>query len=202
AIGALMFALSGAGTSHGSEIWIAAGVFVAASLLFVVQERRAADPMVSFALWRRRPIAAANMVSLLASVALMGLTTFLPMYVQVVLHRSAFIAGFALTMMLLGWPLGATIASRSFHRFALRNVLITGSIFLPLGAACFLFLTAQSSPILAGIGSAVMGFGMGLSSVCCLVLIQEVAGNNQRGSATASNLFARNLGSTLGATVL
>jgi hypothetical protein len=47
-----------------------------------------------------------------------------------------------------------------------------------------------------------MGLGMGLSSVCCLVLIQETAGSAQRGSATASNLFARNLGSTLGATVL
>ena len=47
-----------------------------------------------------------------------------------------------------------------------------------------------------------MGFGMGLLSVACLVLIQESVDWPQRGSATASNLFARNLGSTLGATVL
>jgi hypothetical protein len=43
---------------------------------------------------------------------------------------------------------------------------------------------------------------MGLISVSSLVLIQELVDWSQRGSATASNLFARNLGSTLGATAL
>ncbi len=47
-----------------------------------------------------------------------------------------------------------------------------------------------------------MGFGMGLISVPSLVLIQEIVDPTQRGSVTASNLFSRNLGSTLGATVL
>ena len=202
AIGALMFALGRLGGDHGREIGVALTMFVVASALFVLQERRAAEPIVSFSLWRRRPIATANIVAMLASVALMGITTFLPMYVQLVLHRSPMIAGFALSLMLLGWPAGATIAARTFHRIGLRRVLVTGSFFLPVGAACFVMLTPQSSPIVAGVGSALMGLGMGLSSVCCLVLIQETAGSSQRGSATASNLFARNLGSTLGATVL
>ena len=202
AIGAFMFALARVAGPQGGEVGIAAAVFLVASVLFVLQERRAPDPMVSFGLWRRRPIATANLVALLASVALMGITTFLPMYVQLVLHRSAMIAGFALSLMLLGWPTGATIAARTFHRVGLRKVLVRGSLFLPAGGLCFVMLTAQSSPILAGAGSAMMGLGMGLSSVCCLVLIQETAGSAQRGSATASNLFARNLGSTLGATVL
>ena len=47
-----------------------------------------------------------------------------------------------------------------------------------------------------------MGIGMGLSSMTCLVLIQESVEWSMRGSATASNIFARNLGTTLGATVL
>ena len=46
-----------------------------------------------------------------------------------------------------------------------------------------------------------MGFGMGTSSVSSLVLIQEIVRVGERGSATASNLFSRNLGSTLGATL-
>ena len=202
AIGALMFALGRLGGPHGNEVALAAAVFVAAAALFVLQERRARDPMVSFGLWRRRPIATANAVAALASVALMGITTFLPMYVQLVLQRSPMIAGFALSLMLLGWPTGATIAARTFHRVGLRKVLVRGSLFLPVGAACFVMLNPQSSPLLAGTGSALMGLGMGLSSVCCLVLIQETAGSAQRGSATASNLFSRNLGSTLGATLL
>lgn len=47
-----------------------------------------------------------------------------------------------------------------------------------------------------------MGFGMGLVSVPSLVLIQEIVDSTERGSVTASNIFSRNIGSTLGATVL
>jgi MFS family permease len=101
--------------------------------------------------------------------------------------------------MMVGWPSGATVAARSFHRLGLRRTLISGSLFLPIGAVFFATLTPESSPALAGIGSLVMGFGMGIVSVSSLILIQEIVKPSERGSATASNLFSRNLGSTLGA---
>jgi EmrB/QacA subfamily drug resistance transporter len=202
AVASLLITLTEVGTSDYTAGLVAGSLFCLSLVLFVAQERRAADPMISFALWGRRPIAAANSVGVLASMALIGLTTFLPMYVQGVLHRSPVVAGLALTMMLLGWPVGATLAARSFHRFGLRQILVAGSVLVPTGTAVFVLLTPDSSPITAALGSLVMGFGMGLISVSSLVLIQELVDWSQRGSATASNLFARNLGSTLGATAL
>jgi VIT1/CCC1 family predicted Fe2+/Mn2+ transporter len=71
-----------------------------------------------------------------------------------------------------------------------------------VGAFPFVLLTPGSSPVVAGIGSAVLGLGMGLLSTAALVMVQELVDWAQRGSATAANLFARNLGSTLGAAVL
>jgi Na+/melibiose symporter-like transporter len=157
---------------------------------------------VSFALWSHRPIATTNGVSLLANMSLMGLTTFLPIYVQLVMQRSPTMAGLTLTTMLIGWPAGATLASRLFHRFALRHLLVTGAALLPLGGVAFVMLEPTASPLLPAIGSLVMGFGMGLISVPSLVLLQEIVDWTQRGSVTASNVFSRNLGSTLGATLL
>jgi EmrB/QacA subfamily drug resistance transporter len=201
AIAALMIALTEAGTSDYADALLASSVFVVGALLFVAQERRAADPMISFSVWSRRPIAAANGIALLSGMALMGLTTFLPMYVQGVLQRTPVVAGLALTVMMVGWPVGATMAARSLHRFSLRTILIAGSAFVPAGAVMFFTLTPASSPLSAAFGSLVMGFGMGVSSVACLILIQEIVTMSQRGSVTASNIFSRNLGSTLGATV-
>jgi MFS family permease len=155
---------------------------------------------VAFELWGRRPIAAANAATLLAGMALIGLTTFLPMYVQGVLGQSPLVAGFALTVMVVGWPLGATIAARGFARFGIRRILLVGALLLPLGATAFLALAPGVSPIVAGIGSLVMGLGMGLFSTSAIVMIQDIVQWAERGSATASNIFARNLGSTLGAT--
>ncbi|NYH16811.1 EmrB/QacA subfamily drug resistance transporter [Paraburkholderia bryophila] len=201
AIAALMMALTYAGDDEIARASLAGGAFLLCVLLFVAQERRAAEPMISFALWSRRPIAACNGSTLLSGMILMGATTFLPMYVQGVLHRSPVVAGLALTMMMVGWPTGATLAAKSFHRLGLRRILIGGSAFVPIGAALLLFLSPGASPLIAAFGSLIMGFGMGTSSVSSLVLIQEIVGMDERGSATASNLFSRNLGSTLGATL-
>jgi EmrB/QacA subfamily drug resistance transporter len=200
AVASLMIALTEVGQPAETLRLIATGVFCLSSILFVAQERRALDPMISFELWSHRPIAVANGTAALASMALMGLTTFLPMYVQGVLHRSAVVAGLTLTMMLFGWPIAATFAARSLHRFSLRQILIAGSVLVPIGTSAFVFLTPESSPLAAALGSLILGFGMGLLSVSALILIQELVDWSQRGSATASNVFARNLGSTLGAT--
>jgi EmrB/QacA subfamily drug resistance transporter len=202
AVTSLLIALTELGNHALMRLAGAATLFLVAAVIFVMLERRVSDPIVSFSLWSHRPIAATNLVGLLAGMALIGLTTFLPIYVQLVMQRSPTTAGFTLTTMLIGWPAGATLAARLFHRFALRRLLLCGALLQPLGAAFFVAMTPHSSPLLPAMGSLVMGFGMGLVSVPSLVLIQEIVDPAQRGSVTASNLFSRNLGSTLGATVL
>jgi MFS family permease len=202
AVASLMVALTELGRSGGAVALTAGGVCAVSLVLFVMQERRAQDPMMAFALWARRPIATANAATLLSGMAIIGLTTFLPMYVQGVLIRSPLVAGFALTMMVMGWPVGATLAARNFSRFGLRSTLLCGGALLPLGATAFLILAPGVSPVVAGAGSLIMGLGMGFLSTSAIVIIQGSVGWAERGSATASNIFSRNLGSTLGATVL
>jgi EmrB/QacA subfamily drug resistance transporter len=201
-IAALMLALTEADHAGSQISLMAATVCLAAGALFIRQEQRARDPMVAFSLWARRPIATTNAATLLSGMAVIGLTTFLPMYVQAVLGYSALVAGFTLTATVLGRPIGATLAARNFARFGLRLTLVLGGVLLPFGAVAFIALAPGMSPWIAGIGSLVMGLGMGFLSTAAIVIIQDSVGWTERGSATASNLFARNLGSTLGATVL
>ena len=103
--------------------------------------------------------------------------------------------------MVLGWPVGATLGVRFFKRFGVRAVLRAGGLLVPVGALVFLALSADSSPIVAGFGSLIVGLGMGLLSSASIILIQEIVDWSERGSVTASFLFARSLGSTFGATV-
>jgi len=202
AVASLMVALTEFGTSDHAYAFAAAGVCVVSAALFVAQERRARAPMMDFGLWARRSIATANVATLLSGMTVIGLTAFLPMYVQGVLGQSALVAGFTLTMMVLGWPIGATLAAKNFSRFGLRATLLFGAVLLPVGALAFLFMEPGVSPAVAGMGSAVMGLGMGFLSTSAIVIIQDSVGWAERGSATASNIFSRNLGSTLGATAL
>jgi MFS family permease len=201
AIAAIMADLTALSTSDSVEISIITAAAVVAVALFVIQERRSPEPMISLELWGRRPIAAANGASLLSGMVIIGLTTFLPMFVQGVMQKSPLIAGFALSAMVLGWPVGATIGGRGLRRFGVRAVLRAGGALVPVGASVFVVLSADSSPAAAGLGSLIVGLGMGLLSSASIILIQEIVAWSQRGSVTASFLFARSLGSTFGATI-
>ena len=177
-------------------------LFLLGGAAFIWQERRAAEPMISLPLWSRPLIAICNTATLLAGMALIGLTTVLPLYVQGVLGRSPVVAGFTLTMLIIGWPLAVTVATPLYRLIGIRNTLRLGGLMFPLGAVVLLFLTPDSHPAVAGFGSFMMGFGMGTLSITCIVLIQDSVDWSTRGAATSSILFARSLGNTLGATVL
>src|SRR5271157_1359980 len=200
AIAAVMADLTALSTAGRTEISIITVIAAVAVVAFVVQERRSPEPMISLELWGRRPIAAVNASSLFAGMAMIGLTTFLPVFVQGVMQRPPLVAGFALSAMVLGWPIGATLSPRIWSRVGVRPVLRAGAALIPLGALVFVFLKPETPPVVAGIGSAMVGFGMGLSSSASIVLIQEIVDWSERGSVTASYLFARTLGSAFGAT--
>jgi EmrB/QacA subfamily drug resistance transporter len=202
AVAALMLLLTEGGSRRLLVPALALAVCLAAGALLVRQERRAADPMIAFSLWSRRVMATANSASLFSGAAMIGVTTFLPIYVQVVMGRSPLVAGFMLTAMVLGWPIAATFGARQFHRVGLRRVLIAGGVLIALGAVPFALLSAGMSPYVAGLGSLVMGFGMGFFNTAAIIIVQDSVGWQERGAATASFVFARNLGSTLGAAAL
>ena len=203
AIAAIMADLTALSTSGRLEIGLTTLVAVVAVVLFVLQERRSPEPMISLELWGRRPIAAANGASLLAGMVMIGLTTFLPVFVQGVMQKSPLIGGFALSAMVLGWPIGATVGVRvGFRRFGVRAGAARRRRARSVGRARFSSSSTgrvrPSSPASARSSSAL---GMGLSSSASIILIQEIVDWSERGSVTASYLFARSLGSTFGATV-
>jgi len=119
-----------------------------------------------------------------------------------VLQQTPVIAGLALTTVMIGWPLGATVAARTFTKVGLRRMLFIGAALLPVGSGILALLTQSSSWVTTALGSATMGVGMGLVNVSSMLIIQGLVERPQRASVTASNLFGRNLGSTLGVTLL
>ncbi len=171
-------------------------------LAFVLYERKVQEPMMPFELWKERSILIANVTSLTTGIILIGLSSFLPTYVQGVMEEKAIVAGLTLTAMSIGWPIAATISGRSILKNGFRTTSILGGVFLVLGSIVFIFLSSNDSPIFAAFGSFLIGVGMGLTTTAFIVSIQSTVEWNKRGVATATNMFMRNVGSTIGAALL
>lgn len=203
-ISCLLVALTEIGQEGASPIviWITIAAFVICVPAFIWQERRAQEPMLDLSLWRDRLISSSNATSLLAGMALTGVTSYLAVYVQGVMGYSATIAGLTLTMTAVGWPIAAFLARRLYARMEMQTTLRIGSGLVVVGAAFLPLLTRSTHPLVAGLGSFIIGFGMGFLVVTCIIMIQGSVPWQQRGSATASNVFSRTLGQTLGAVIL
>ena len=65
----------------------------------------------------------------------------------------------------------------------------------------FVTMTGESGPFWAALSSFFVGVGMGLTSTSFIVTIQGAVSREQRGSATAANMFMRNFGNTVGAAI-
>ena len=189
------------------EAWGAgvAGALVALSVLvlflFLRQQRRAPDPMMHLELWSHPIIRVGNLSILLAGVAMIGLITFLPTYVQGVLGGSALVAGFTLSAMSIGWPLASVVAGRLFVRVGVRSIVRAGGLCAATGTLV-IALFAQHGPLAAGSGAFLLGVGLGLLNTTFIVAIQSSVPWRQRGVATASNMLMRNLGNAVGAALL
>ncbi|WP_200761004.1 MDR family MFS transporter [Effusibacillus dendaii] len=177
-------------------------LFVVGLLLFLWQERRAVEPLMPIGIWKNRLIAVSNLASLTTGAVMMGVSSFLPTFVQGVMERPPTIAGFTLGMMSVGWPLASTVGGRLMIRLGSRSVALAGGVALLIGSAFFVTLQPQYGPVWAAVGSFFVGVGMGLATTTFIVSIQSSVDWQTRGVATASNMFMRILGSTVGASLL
>lgn len=177
-------------------------IFVVTFVLFFFQERRAAEPVMPFNIWRERSIFIANITSLTTGIMLIGISSFLPAFVQGVMEQTPIVAGFTLTAMSVGWPIASALSGRMLITLGYRITSIIGGIALIIGSIVFVTMTAETGPFLTAVGSFIVGVGMGLTSTAFIVSIQSTVSWQQRGIATAANMFMRNVGNTIGAALL
>ena len=111
-IGTLMFVLVdlGNGSPFVSAALAVAGVAVLAFLL--VHEARATEPMMPLGIYRIRVIAIANAGNVFVGAMVMGITAFMPTFVQGALGKSAVVAGSALGFFFVGWTCGSIGGAR------------------------------------------------------------------------------------------
>ncbi len=168
---------------------------------FVAIERRAADPVVPLRLLRQRLLVATSLVSACVGAVLLGLTSYVPTFVQDVLGTGPLVAGFALAALTLGWPISASQAGRLYLRIGIRSTALVGVAVVLLGSALLLLLDGSSSVLLVGGTAFVIGLGMGFTAAPTLIAAQSAVRWTERGVVTGLNMFARSAGSAIGIAV-
>ena len=178
------------------------GGSVLALVLFVRVEQSSPEPVLPLWVFRRRVLVGGNLTALGVGALLIGLSSYVPTYVQGVLGTGAVTAGFALAALTIGWPIAAALSGRLYLRIGFRDTALIGIVVVVGGSLLTARLGADGPVWAVALAMFVTGVGLGLASSPTLVAVQSVVGWDRRGVVTGTNMFCRSMGSAIGAAAL
>lgn len=177
------------------------GLGLAALVAFVAVERRAEEPVLDLSIVRRPLILTTTLISLGVGALLIGVTSFVPTYLENALGVVPLVSGVAVAALTLGWPLSAAMAGRLYLRHGYRRTVLLGASIAVVGSVALALSGPFPSPWTVGVVSFVTGFGLGWTAAPSLIAAQASVDWHQRGVVTGINVFARSAGSAIGVAV-
>lgn len=177
------------------------GTILLLAFLSFRAEKKAKDPIMPAWLWRNKTFAYTNLAMAGMGIVMMGPETFLPTFTQASLGLGIIASGFVLASMSIGWPTASALSGKLYLKIGFKNTSLIGTTIIVLSCAGFLFIPAPQPIWLIVVDQVALGAGFGLLSTPSLVGIQSVVPWEQRGVVTGANVFSRNLGQSIGASV-
>ncbi|GAB1640145.1 MDR family MFS transporter [Krasilnikovia sp. MM14-A1259] len=205
-ITALVLITSWGGTEYdwnSPQIISLAVVTVLALVAFVFVESRAAEPMMPLTVFRNRNFTLAGMLSFIVGFAMFGGMTFLPQFQQFVQGASATNSGLLLMPMMISMMVtslagGAVISKTGRY----RALPIVGTVLMATGLGLFATMGIHTSRSMTSLYMVVLGAGMGCLMQTTMLIAQNSAPLRDVGAATGAATFLRNMGGSLGVSVL
>jgi multidrug resistance protein len=182
-------------------LWFAALMALAVLLIvaFGLYERSVSEPIWPMSLWRDRMSTSGNLVSFTLGATIMGVTAYLPVYIQGVMGQSAMTAGLIIMAMSATSPIGAVAAGQIMLRSSYRVTASIGGVFYIIGTVMMTLLAATSGLGWVMASASLIGLGLGLNNNTYMVAIQAESSWSTRGIATGAFIFSRIFGQAIGA---
>ncbi|MBP1975408.1 EmrB/QacA subfamily drug resistance transporter [Cohnella thailandensis] len=204
AVVCLMFALEFGGQEYAWNSSVILSLFAGAAVLvavFLFAETKARDPIISYAMFRKRLFASSTLAGLFYGAAFITFAMYIPIFVQGVNGGSATNSGLILLPLTLGSVVSAQIGAVLSMKTSYRNVMIVSALILTLGAYLLSTITPDTTRFMLVLYLVITGVGVGFSFSVLGMSSMHSFDERQRGSASATMSFVRSLGMTVGLTV-
>jgi EmrB/QacA subfamily drug resistance transporter len=176
------------------------GLFAIAAVMlaiFIWQEKRSPEPLIPLDIFRIRLVAVGCLAGFAMGGISIGISSYVPLFVQGVYGGSAIDAGLLLGPMSVSWPIASVISGRMIPRTGYRPSALLGGSFLIAGSMILLTLNRETSQLVALVAVILVGAGMGFASTATIISVQNAVDWSQRGIATAMTQFVRTIGGSI-----
>jgi multidrug resistance protein len=197
----LMLAMTWGGTRYPWVSWQIAALLAgsaAAWVLFALRLAHAAEPLIPLTVLREPVVTRIAIVAFFSIGAIIGLSIYVPLYLELVLGASPSVSGLALISFTAGTVIGAFAAGRSLGRDRHYKRLPMAGLVVAIASLAVL-AAAPGSLTLGGVSVMLFlsGGGIGMMYPVTTVLIQNAVLPHQFGIVTGTLNFFRLLGGTI-----
>ncbi|MEU6916674.1 MFS transporter [Streptomyces olindensis] len=174
----------------------------AATVLFLVVERFAAEPLMPLRLFRDSVFNITGLVGLVTGVGLFGAASYLPTYLQMVDGVSATESGLLMLPMMAGIVGASVIAGQLIsHTGRYKVYPILGGALSVVGMWLLSRLEVGTPRLHYSVWMAVLGAGIGMVMPVLILAVQNSVRPADLGTATSANNYFRQIGGSVGAAV-
>ncbi|MCT9006662.1 MFS transporter [Streptomyces rhizosphaerihabitans] len=201
----LVLLTSWGGTEYawGSRVVLALGAgAVATTVLFLVVERFAVEPLIPLRLFRDPVFNVTALVGLVVGAALFGAAGYLPTFLQMVDGAGATESGLLMLPMMGGIVVASVVSGQLISRSGRYKVFpVLGCALSALGMWLLSRLDAGTPRLHYSVWMAVLGVGIGMVMPVLVVAVQNSVRAADLGTATSANNYFRQIGGSVGAAV-
>ncbi|MFB7503501.1 MFS transporter [Streptomyces broussonetiae] len=175
---------------------------LAATLLFLVAERFAAEPLIPLRLFRDSVFNVSGLVGLVIGVALFGAASYLPTFLQMVDGASATESGLLMLPMMAGIVGASIVGGQLISRTGRYKIFpVLGGALSAVGMWLLSRLEVDTPRLHYSIWMAVLGAGIGLVMPVLVLAVQNSVRPADLGTATSANNYFRQIGGSVGAAI-
>ena len=199
----LLTTLGGVTYPWGSApIWILGACGVVLLAVFVVVERRAAEPVMPLRLFTNRVFSASSAIGFVVGFAMFGAITYLPQYMQVVRGASPTGSGLQLLPLMAGLLLTSMGSGILISRWGRYKVFpIAGTAVMTAGMYLLSLMGVGTGAASYTVYMFVLGVGIGGVMQVLVIAVQNVVAYRDLGVATSGATFFRSIGGSFGTAV-
>ena len=175
---------------------------VVLTVLFVLRERVAEEPILPMRLFTDRTVAATFAMGFLLMAALISVSTFMPLFLQIAKGVSATSSGLRMVPQTVGITLTATITGNIVSRIGrYKWSMLAGPAIAAVGVGLLSTIDETISFPQMAVYLVLLGVGLGMVFPNMTLAVQNVVSMADLGVGTTTANFFRNMGATFGAAV-
>ncbi|KZE69457.1 MFS transporter [Fictibacillus phosphorivorans] len=178
-------------------------VTIVAFFLFIRTEKRVTSPVLPLDMFKNKVFTVSNIIGFFLGAGMFGSIMYMPFFIQGVMGTSATKSGFVMMPLTLAMVAGSTISGQIVTKTGkYKKLALLGLFIMVSGMTSMHFMDTETTNTTAILNMILVGSGLGIAFPIFTLTVQNAIEHKYLGVATSSVQLFRQLGGTIGVSIM